>query len=127
TANLAGRRFEQVVVDVGFADGTLPVPDLVAGTDLLLFADLPLALLPVIPLSKHVAEKVHAYTRIYGATGRPSSRVKDLVDLVIVSGHAAFWAMDLHAALQATFHARDTQTLPVALPSPPADWRVPYR
>ncbi|MBI2403732.1 MAG: hypothetical protein HYV20_13555 [Gemmatimonadetes bacterium] len=36
----------------------------------------------MIPLARHVAEKVHAYARTYGE-GRASTRVKDLVDLVL--------------------------------------------
>jgi len=127
TASLAGRLFEQVIVDIGFTD-ELPIqPDVLTGPDLLAFADLKPTLLPVLPLAYQVAEKVHAFTRVYGAAGRPSTRVKDLVDLVIVSGNAAFKAADLRAALHATFSGRGMQPLPGVLPRPPADWRVPYR
>lgn len=39
--------------------------------------------MPAVSLARHAAEKYHAYARIY-AQDRPSSRVKDLVDLALV-------------------------------------------
>ncbi|MBI2537297.1 MAG: nucleotidyl transferase AbiEii/AbiGii toxin family protein [Gemmatimonadetes bacterium] len=81
-AELAGRLFEEVILDAGFSHGTLPPADTVRSFDYLEFAGLPLVEVPVIPLARHVAEKVHAYARTYGE-GRASTRVKDLVDLVL--------------------------------------------
>lgn len=127
TADLAGRRFEQVIIDVAFMTELAVPPEMITGPDLLAFADLKPTLLPVLPLAYQVAEKVHAYTRVYGAAGRPSSRVKDLVDLVIISGNAVLRAGDLREALRATFNGRGTHPLPEALPQPPAQWRIPYR
>jgi hypothetical protein len=79
---LAGRRFDAVTVDVGFVDPIEADPERLHGPDLLLFAGIAPAEVPAIPLSQHVAEKVHAYARVYGAEGLLSTRVKDLVDLV---------------------------------------------
>jgi len=73
-----------------------------------------------------VAEKVHAYTRSY-AGGRPSTRVKDLVDLVLIPSLFAFEAGHLRTALDATFAARGIHPVPAALPPPPAAWRAGYR
>jgi len=125
-ASLAGRRFEYVVVDVGFGAPFPREPDLLSGTGLLEFAKVQSPLVPTIPLTQHVAEKVHAYTRSYGQAGRPSTRVKDLVDLVLICTHEAFEAAALWRALETAFGARDTHALPQTLPAPPADWRVPY-
>lgn len=63
TAELAGRPFEEVVVDVGFGDPAVPDPDVLRGPDLLAFADIPPAAVPALPLEQHVAEKLHAYSR----------------------------------------------------------------
>jgi hypothetical protein len=82
-AELAGRPFEDATVDVGFGDPPVTDPELVRGPDLLSFADIPPAEVLALPLEQHVAEKVHAYTRSYG-DGRPSTRVKDLIDLVMM-------------------------------------------
>jgi hypothetical protein len=56
----------------------------------------------------------------------PSTRVKDLVDLVLIAGEASLDARHLREALDATFDRRATHPLPPQLPGPPADWRVPY-
>jgi hypothetical protein len=104
-ASLAGRRFEQVVVDIGFGDPFLQEPDMLSGTGLLEFADVQSPRVPAIPLTQHVAEKVHAYARVYGQMGRPSTRVKDLVDLVLIGTDESFQAADLERALEATYNA----------------------
>jgi hypothetical protein len=124
-AALAGRPFEQVTVDVGFGDAP-PAPDSLRGPDLLAFAGIAPLTVPVLPLERHVAEKVHAYCRGYGA-GRQNTRVKDLVDLALIQASATFKAGQLQAALEKTFSARGPQRLPTKLPSPPGDWGPAYR
>jgi hypothetical protein len=99
----------------------------VLGPDLLAFADMLRLLVPVLPLSQHVAEKVHAYTHRYGPFQRPSTRVKDLVDLVLIESTCTLRAGDLRAAFRETFGDRASQPLPTSFPVPPAGWEVPYR
>jgi hypothetical protein len=124
-ATLAGRLFEEVLVDVGAASPTT-VPEVVEGPDLLDFAGLEPVRVPALPVTHHVAEKVHAYTRRYGLQDAPSSRPKDLVDLVLLATHEPFIARDLRAALDETFSSRATHALPSELPPPPAEWARPY-
>jgi hypothetical protein len=124
-AELAGRRFEDVIVDVGFGDPLVANPELMRGPDLLRFADIPPAEVPALPLEQHVAEKVHAYTRSYSG-GRPSTRVKDLVDLTTMPSLFTFEASRERRALQAVFSARGTHMLPASLPPPPTRWRTAY-
>ena len=126
TAELAGRPFEDVTVDVSFGEALIADPELVRGPELLSFAGVPPAEVPVLPLEQHVAEKVHAYTRSY-AGGRVSTRVKDLIDLVIISSLFGFQAGRLRRALEATFDARSTHPLPPSLSPPPSQWRAAYR
>lgn len=126
TAQLAGRRFEDVTIDVGFGGPTVAAPELLHGPDLLGFADIPPIVVPVLPLEQHVAEKLHAYTRRY-AGGIASTRAKDLIDLVAMSSLFVFQAGRLRLALEATFAARDTHPLPASLPPPPSEWRIAYR
>ncbi|MEW6232662.1 MAG: nucleotidyl transferase AbiEii/AbiGii toxin family protein [Chloroflexota bacterium] len=125
-AELAGRPFEDVIVDVGFSDPLVSHPDLLRGPDLLSFAGINPIEVPVLPLEQHVAEKVHAYTRSY-AGGHLSSRVKDLIDLVLILSNSAFHAGCLRRALHATSDTRGTHTLPTTLPSPPPHWGPAYR
>lgn len=124
-AELAGRIFEQVVVDVGFGSGVVDTADSITAPDLLGFAGIEPVTIPTLPLGLHVAEKAHAYTRQY-ETGA-SSRVKDLVDLVLICSHTPFTASELRRALGRTFDVRGGHGLPDALPPPPSDWSPGYR
>ena len=73
-----------------------------------------------------VGVSIHAYTRAYGGRGIASTRVKDLVDLVLAAHEATLDAGCLREALVTTFEGRATHPLPRRLPAPPAGWRVPY-
>lgn len=96
------------------------------GPDLLEFAGIKPIEVPVLPLEQHIAEKVHAYTRTYSG-GRVSSRVKDLVDIVLVKQLMVLDASRLRLALVGVFEKRRQHQLPGRLPPPPRDWVVPYR
>ena len=109
-AELAGRTFDAFVLDVGFDQPAGVEPDVVRA----------------LPLEFAVAEKVHAYTRAYGDRMLASTRVKDLVDLVLIASEAGLDARRLREALDVTFSHRETHPLPARLPRPAADWRVPY-
>lgn len=124
-AELSARLFEEVVIDVGFAGVLTGTPELLRGPELLTFAGIEPAVVPTLPLEQHLAEKVHAYTRSYG-TGVASTRVKDLVDIVLIGSFATLDADRLAEALRLTFEIRGQQSLPATLPAPPADWTVPY-
>jgi hypothetical protein len=123
-AELAGRPFESFIVDVAFG---LPhvTPEILRGPDLLEFAEIAPAEVRVIALEQHISEKLHAYVSLH-AGGYPSSRVKDLVDLVLIESLFSLEAERLRNAIESTFAIRNTQ-LPATLPPPPADWRTPYR
>ena len=125
-AELAGRPFDDVIVDVAFSDPLGWTPESIRTSDLLAFAEIGPVDVPILPLEQHVAEKVHAYTRTY-AQGRPSSRAKDLVDLVLVMQLLTLDGDRLRAALEGVFEGRRRHSLPDRLPRPPKDWAVPYR
>jgi hypothetical protein len=125
-AELAGRVFDEFALDVGFDAPACVEPDRLRGPALLAFAGIEPVAVPALPLEFAVAEKVHAYTRSYGDRMVPSTRVKDLVDLVLIASEATLDAQRLRAAIAATFDRRTTHPLPAGLPKPPADWRVPY-
>jgi nucleotidyltransferase AbiEii toxin of type IV toxin-antitoxin system len=127
TAQLAGRTFEQFLVDIGFSDTISWTPDTIHTSDLLSFAGIEPLALPAIPLPQHLAEKVHAYTRRYGASGQPSTRPKDLVDILLIESSTTIDAGPLRHALESTFAERARQPLPTSLPPPPATWADPYR
>lgn len=95
-ADLDGRRFEQFPVDVAFSEATPIQAEPLFGANSLEFADVAEPQLPVVSLEQHVAEKLHAYTGAFGRDQRESTRVKDLVDLVLIGDMAALDAKRLH-------------------------------
>jgi hypothetical protein len=125
-AELAGRIFEQFIVDIGFTDRLTWTPDTIKTSNLLAFADIAPIEVPAVPLAQHLAEKVHAYTRRYGKQQRPSTRPKDLVDILLISEAEPMDATALREALVRTFEERARQPLPEALPPPPGDWQRPF-
>jgi predicted nucleotidyltransferase component of viral defense system len=125
-AGLAGRPFEQFPVDVALGESSDVRADEIVTADSLEFAEVASVQLPVLPLEQHVAEKLHAYTGSYGQEGRGSTRVKDLVDLVLIAELAELDADNLGHALRTTFAQRARQRLPGTLPPPPTDWARPY-
>jgi hypothetical protein len=125
--DLAGRRFEEFVVDVGFDAPVDWEPDVLVGPDLLGFADIEPVAAPALPLELQVAEKVHAYTRAYGTEGIGSTRVKDLVDLALIATTSEVDAERLGRAIAETFEGRSGREVPRALPPPPLDWGLPFR
>jgi hypothetical protein len=125
-AEVAGRTFDEFVLDVGFDSPDGVEFARLRGPDLLAFAGIAPVELPALPLEFQIAEKVHAYTRAYGDRSRASTRVKDLVDLVLIATEAEPAGALLRAAMESTFVRRASHPLPAALSRPPADWRVPY-
>jgi hypothetical protein len=125
-ADLAGRRFEQFPVDVALSESSPIRAEPLFGANLLEFADVAALQLPVISLEQHVAEKLHAYTGTFGQDARESTRVKDLVDLVLIGELAELDAKRLRHVLATTFEQRARQPLPNAILLPPSSWAGPY-
>nr|WP_281353699.1 nucleotidyl transferase AbiEii/AbiGii toxin family protein [Phytoactinopolyspora mesophila] len=123
-ANLAGRTFETFVLDVGDAREAVGV-EVLTTPDLLGFAGIEPVAVPTIPIAVQVAEKLHAYTRVYEG-GRVSSRAKDLVDLALIAQLFALDAGQSVRAIEDVFATRATHQPPRTVPAPPAQWRAPF-
>ncbi len=126
SVSLAGREFETFPLDIAVRAEPIDSFDTVTTADLLGFADLPPVQVPAVRLERQLAEKLHAYTRTYEG-GRPSSRTKDLVDIVLIADFAALDASTLRDAIETTFTTRATHPLPQTVPAPPAEWAAPFR
>jgi len=125
-ADLAERPFDSFQLDIGLQRRPFHGRDWLTTPNVLGFADVEPPTVAAVPVEIQVAEKLHAYTRAYDG-GRPSTRVKDLVDLVLIAGCLSLDADCLRAALERTFHARETHAIPGLLPAPPDEWRAPFR
>jgi hypothetical protein len=66
TAELAGRVFDQFVVDVGFVDSISTKPEEIENSDLLSFAGIQPVRVPALPLPQHISRegaRLHANVR----------------------------------------------------------------
>lgn len=124
TALVDRRTFESFHVDVGHGDPVIEPAESLTTPPLLTFAGIPPVTIPCYPISQHLAEKIHAYARPR-ASGE-STRVKDLVDMVLIAMHVPVNAVALSAAIQATFTAQGAGAPPLSLPAPPAAWASKY-
>jgi predicted nucleotidyltransferase component of viral defense system len=121
---LAGRAFARFHLDVGVGDLSPRAAEWIAGEDLLSFADIPPARFAVIRIEQQIAEKLHALTRPRGRTA--NTRVKDLVDLVLLLERERPVAGTVRRAAAFTFRRHATHPLPEDLPFPPDGWAEPY-
>jgi hypothetical protein len=125
STSLAGRPFETFPLDVGIRTDDPAETETIRTDGLLGFAGIDPVVIDAVPLELQVAEKVHAYTRTYDGGG-PSTRVKDLVDLVLIADLAELNSADLAREVRTIFELRATHSPPPALPAPPPDWASPY-
>jgi len=87
-------------------------------------SEIPAPSVTMIAREQQFAEKVHAYTL---PRARPNSRVRDLVDLLLLIRSRSLDAAVCAEALRRTFERRGTHGLPQALRPPPAEWERPFR
>lgn len=126
TASLAGRRFTEKRIDVvvrpeeltgvttvELRPGQQPPPGA------------PVRNMHVTDLRQQFAEKLHALTRTY-ASGE-SSRVKDLIDLVLLVHDDVPADRQLVRTVQTVFAVGATHEVPQRLGEPPVGWSAPYR
>ena len=121
---LAGRRFANFHLDVGLGDAAVGEADILVGEELLAFAGIPAARVPVLSVAQQFAEKIHIYT--LPRDGPSNTRVKDLADLVIMIERGPPDASRTREAIEATFTRRGTHPIPLSVPEPPDAWEAPY-
>jgi hypothetical protein len=120
-AMLDGREFVRFSVDVGIGDVAVEEPEALEGDSFFDFAEIPVTRVLAVPRSQQCAEKLHAYT--FPWHDRINTRVKDLVDLVLLIERGQLDKEKTRMALHATFARRATHPLPTSLSSPPPSWQ----
>jgi hypothetical protein len=123
-AQMDGRLFVRFHLDVGIGDAVLEPVGAVHGRDWLQFAGVPNVAFSVIPREQQFAEKYHAYTLPRGQ--RENSRVRDLLDMLLLIREGRLDSARTQEALRRTFRRRDTHAIPAEVPLPPADWTKPF-
>ncbi|MFY9265392.1 MAG: nucleotidyl transferase AbiEii/AbiGii toxin family protein [Solirubrobacterales bacterium] len=125
TTELDARVFERFPVDVVLGETPSIEPTWLRLPSLLGFADVDVVAIPVVAIEQHVAEKLHAYTADRGE--RENTRVKDLVDLVMIGEQAEIDAETLTKSLAVSFADSSAEPLwPPQLPTPPQTWMASY-
>jgi hypothetical protein len=122
-ARLDGRTFVRFHVDLGVGDEVIEPLENVEGQDWLGFAGVSPVVVPALSIEQHWAEKFHAYTRPREAT---NSRVRDLVDLVLILEEQQPSVEGVREAVAVTFARRHTHSVPEEILSPPVAWATPF-
>ncbi len=124
TAYLGDRIFETFRVDVVVDRPMTSEPDLIPPLDPVEIPGLRSVEYRAHPIPDQIADKHAAMIATYA--GRPSTRYRDLVDLVLIATTQTVSAAALHAALVNEHRRRGvTPSLPFSLPSD--EWRQGYR
>ena len=123
-ARLAGRSFVKFHLDVSTGDVLRSPYDSLSGRDWLGFAGITTAPFQAVSPEEQFAEKLHAYT--LPRVGRENTRVKDLVDLILLIERVGLNAGRLPNAIRETFQRRGTHPVPDTVSSPPPSWSRPF-
>lgn len=118
-----GKVFVKFQLDVG-ADAIVDEIESLPGTDWLGFCGIPSINFPMISIEQQFAEKLHTYT--LPRPDKLNTRVKDLIDMVLL---IRIRPLDFHAfrrALDQVFKVRKTHKLPREIEPPPLQWHGPY-
>jgi len=123
-ARVDGRVFVGFHLDVGIGDAVMEPLEVIEGRDWLGFAGIASPSLYMIPREQQFAEKLHAYT--LPRRGAANTRVRDLVDMVLLIHFGTLAKAMVAEAIRVTFDRRGTHAVPNLLPQPPTDWQKPY-
>jgi hypothetical protein len=116
-AEMSNRLFTRFTLDVSIGDGWIDVQDTLQPRDWLSFAGIPPLRFPATTIEQQLAEKIHSYTQ---PRQKQNSRVKDLVDIVLLTRNFKINKEQMADSLQRTFKLRKTHPLPRELSAPPA-------
>lgn len=117
-----GRTFVKFHIDISVGDVLVDPLQQVRCTDWLAFAHVAPPIVTMTSREQQFAEKLHAYTL---PRSTPNSRVRDLVDLVLLA-RSNLDAGLFGTAIRATFERRGTHPLPGELPPPAENWTAPF-
>jgi hypothetical protein len=123
-AELAGKHFGRIQLDVSPRAYELQATDHVQLPNSLDFAGIPATTIEIIEIHRHAAEKFHAMLRDFG--DRDNSRVRDLVDLVLLVELDMLDPATAAVRTKEVWTERDGIDPPLELPSLPESWPTRY-
>lgn len=123
-ATLADKHFGSIKLDVSPRAHELHATDRLPLPNSLDFAGTPTTDVEIVDVHRHAAEKFHAMTRDFG--DRENSRVRDLLDLVILIENDLLSPGSVADAAREVWAERNGTDPPRQLPSLPASWPARY-
>ena len=123
-ARMDGRVFAKFHLDVGVGDVVIEPLEYLQGRDWLEFAEISTAAFPAISSEQQFAEKYHAYT--LPRQDRENSRVRDLVDMLLLIGNGKLNHGKTADSLKLTFNRRTTHAFPKETSTPSFAWEKPF-
>ena len=123
-AIMDGRPFVKFHIDIGIGDILVEPVEKIIVEDWLEFAGISPATIYAISKEQQFAEKLHAYT--LPRTDRLNTRVKDLVDMLLLIREGFIDEAVVRENLSKVFHRRNTHDLPADLPLPPDGWGMKF-
>lgn len=124
-AQLDSRLFVQFPIDVVTTSLILDPVEYLEGKNWLEFAGIKNGLFPSLSKEQQFAEKLHAYT--FPREESEKSRVKDLVDLILLIQLETFEKEKTKKTIQKIFKYRDTHPVPEKLDPPPVNWEPKFK
>ncbi|MEV0628425.1 nucleotidyl transferase AbiEii/AbiGii toxin family protein [Nonomuraea wenchangensis] len=121
---LAGKDFALFRLDAAMRPEEIAQTDQLMLPGTLAFAEVRSRSVEAVHPRQHFAEKLHALTRDYG--DRPNTRVKDLVDLVLLIENGLAPDGELVDVCRHVFTVRATHALPEEIPDLPPRWDIDY-
>jgi hypothetical protein len=121
---LDGRLFTRFLLDIGMGDIQREPFEWTEPRNWLGFAGIPSGQFPSISREEHFAQKLHAYTLLRG--DRANTRVKDLIDMVLLIESELMDRERLRRDIIDTFQRRGTHVVPNELEPPPEFWSVVF-
>jgi predicted nucleotidyltransferase component of viral defense system len=121
---LADKVYAAIRLDVAQRAEELAATEQIELPGVLAFAGIGPRKIEAVHRRQHFAEKLHALTRDYGS--RPNTRVKDLVDLVLLIEDGLEPDRELVSVTRHVFRVRATHPLPRSVPDPPPSWADIY-
>jgi Txe/YoeB family toxin of Txe-Axe toxin-antitoxin module len=124
-SSLDGRVFARFHLDIGMGDIQRDPYEWTEPRDWLGFAGIPAGRFPSISREEHFAQKLHAYTLTRG--DRMNTRVKDLIDMVLLIDAGTMNPERLKRDMADTFQRRQTHEVPSRLEPPPEFWEAVFK
>ena len=117
-----GKIFARFFIDVALGETAILPMDMIQPQNWLEFAGFKSKGFLAYSIEQHFADKFHAYTK-----PRPvRSRVKDLVDMILILDSFSMDRDKLKSSIDLIFKEHATHSIPTDVSEPPSNWNAPF-